>query len=97
MGWIDQWRHGKFAAVSPTAEATAEFNADMRASMPGTVWVTGCQSWYLGKDGLPELWPWTPDRHRAMLRNVDPDHFHVRQGVDPCTTAVTSARILGPR
>jgi hypothetical protein len=82
MSWIDQWRRGKFSAVSPTAEATADFNADMRASMPGTVWVTGCQSWYLGKDGLPELWPWTPDRHRAMLRNVDPDHFHVRQVAD---------------
>jgi hypothetical protein len=50
--------------------------------MPGTVWVTGCQSWYLGKDGLPELFPWTPDRHRAMLRNVDPEHFDVRQDVD---------------
>jgi cation diffusion facilitator CzcD-associated flavoprotein CzcO len=82
MGWIDQWRRGKVSAVAPTAEATAQFNADMRASMPGTVWVTGCQSWYLGKDGLPELWPWTPDRHRAMLRNVDPDHFHVRHDVD---------------
>ena len=34
----------------------------MKAAMPPTVWVTGCSSWYLGKDGLPELFPWTPER-----------------------------------
>ena len=31
------------------------------------LWVTGCTSWYLGKDGIPVLWPWTPARHRELL------------------------------
>ncbi len=75
MGWIDSWRAGELANVQPTAEATARFNQSMRAAMPGTVWVTGCQSWYLGKDGLPEVWPWTPDRHRTMLATVEMDDF----------------------
>jgi cation diffusion facilitator CzcD-associated flavoprotein CzcO len=77
MSWIERWREGEFSSVAPSAEATARFNAHMRAAMPGTVWVTGCQSWYLGNDGLPELWPWTPHRHRMMLRNIKPDDFHL--------------------
>ena len=39
----------------------------MKAAMPQTVWMTGCKSWYLGKDGLPELFPWTPVRHHELL------------------------------
>jgi cation diffusion facilitator CzcD-associated flavoprotein CzcO len=67
VGWIDRWRDGQFDSVAPTHAATDEFNAEMREAMPGTVWTTGCTSWYLGTDGLPELWPWTPSRYRARM------------------------------
>lgn len=67
LGWIDRWRRGQFDSVAPTQAATDKFNAEMRQAMPGTVWTTGCTSWYLGADGLPELWPWTPARYRARL------------------------------
>ena len=33
---------------------------------------------YLGKDGLPELFPWTPTRHRELLRVPETAHFEVR-------------------
>lgn len=66
-GWIGRWRDGQFDSVAPTQTATDEFNAQMHEAMPGTVWTTGCTSWYLGADGLPELWPWTPARYRARL------------------------------
>lgn len=68
LRWIQRWQDGQLDAVAPTAAATAAFNAEMRAAMPGTVWATGCTSWYLGKDGVPELWPWTPDVYRHRLR-----------------------------
>lgn len=67
LAWIDQWRYGQFDSVAPTQAATDEFYARMREAMPGTVWTTGCTSWYLGADGLPELWPWTPAHYRARL------------------------------
>jgi cation diffusion facilitator CzcD-associated flavoprotein CzcO len=82
MRWIGRWRAGEVSTMAPTEEATARFNEEMRAAMPSTVWVTGCQSWYLGKDGLPELWPWTPTRHRDMLREPAVDEFVVRPGRD---------------
>jgi cation diffusion facilitator CzcD-associated flavoprotein CzcO len=65
--WIRQWQHGGFETAEPTIEATDRFNAKLREALPGTVWATGCNSWYLGQDGLPELWAWVPQRHREML------------------------------
>lgn len=75
--WVERLRDGRVASVAPTPEATARFNDEMRRAMPGTVWVTGCRSWYLGPDGLPELWPWTPARHRELLREPEPADFAV--------------------
>ena len=64
MWWINQIRDGRVVAAAPTEAATKDYNESMKAAMPQTVWVTGCNSWYLGKDGLPELFPWTPRRHQ---------------------------------
>jgi cation diffusion facilitator CzcD-associated flavoprotein CzcO/acetyl esterase/lipase len=68
MHWIERIRAGEIRSVVPKPDATARFNEEMRAAMPGTVWTTGCSSWYLDADGVPELWPWTAGRHREMLK-----------------------------
>jgi cation diffusion facilitator CzcD-associated flavoprotein CzcO len=81
VGWIQRWRLHEFDTVEPTSAATATFNAQLRAAMPNTVWTTGCNSWYLGKDGLPEVWPFTPGEHRDMLANPDRDQYHLRRRV----------------
>ena len=67
IAWMRRWISGELDEIAPTEEAAASFEAERRAAMPGTVWVTGCDSWYLGADGVPEIWPWEPDRHREML------------------------------
>ena len=78
MWWIDQIRDGRVIAAAPTQTATKDYNEEMKAAMPQTVWVTGCKSWYLGKDGLPELFPWTPERHHELLATPEPADFDVR-------------------
>jgi cation diffusion facilitator CzcD-associated flavoprotein CzcO len=78
MWWINQIRDGRVIAAAPTEAATKDYNESMKAAMPQTVWVTGCRSWYLGKDGLPELFPWAPQRHRELLRAPELAHFEVR-------------------
>ena len=45
--------------------------------MSPTMWVTGCSSWYLGKDGLPELFPWIPEKYTELLRHPEPADFEV--------------------
>jgi len=67
LRWIQRWRDAEFDTVAPTLTATDEFNASMHDAMPDTVWATGCTSWYLGKDGTPELWPWTPNAYLQRL------------------------------
>jgi len=78
MWWINQLRDGRVHAAAPTEAATKQYNADMKAAMPQTIWVTGCSSWYLGKDGLPELFPWTPETHSELLRQPELADFDVQ-------------------
>jgi cation diffusion facilitator CzcD-associated flavoprotein CzcO len=78
MWWINQLRDGVVRAAAPTEAATKEYNERMKAAMPQTIWVTGCSSWYLGKDGLPELFPWTPETHHELLRQPVLADFDVR-------------------
>ena len=67
LQWIESWQRAEYTAAAPKPEATEAFNAEMRAAYPRTIWTSGCDSWYLGKDGLPALWPWSPHAHRDML------------------------------
>jgi hypothetical protein len=78
MWWINRLRDGVVRAAAPTEAATKEYNERMKAAMPQTIWVSGCSSWYIGNDGLPELFPWKPETHRELLRQPELAHFEVR-------------------
>ena len=58
LWWIQRLREGSLRSAAPTEAATKAYNEAMKAAFPQTIWVSGCSSWYLGKDGLPELFPW---------------------------------------
>jgi hypothetical protein len=66
-------------ALSPTAEATRAFHAALVEAMKDTVWVTGCRSWYLGADGVPNTWPWTARRFHREMRRPRLDDFEVER------------------
>jgi cation diffusion facilitator CzcD-associated flavoprotein CzcO len=63
-------RHGAMA-IAPSIEATESFNKELVEAMKGSIWLTGCQSWYLDADGNPVTWPWTPQRFYAELEKPD--------------------------
>lgn len=79
MQWIERWRRGEFETVAPTEEATARFNAEMKAAVPNTIWAAGCDSWYLGADGTPEMWPWTAAHHGEVLRTPVPGDWELKR------------------
>jgi cation diffusion facilitator CzcD-associated flavoprotein CzcO len=58
-------------ALAPKAEAAEAFQASLRQAMKGTVWVTGCNSWYLDPDGIPTLWPWSAKRFHEVMRHPE--------------------------
>ncbi len=75
LQWVEQWRAGEFDSATPNEAATEQFQEEMRRAFPDTIWVSGCESWYLGKDGLPALWPFHPQVHRDMLAAPNLDEW----------------------
>jgi hypothetical protein len=51
-------------------EAYESYNSEIDAEMPGTVWNTGCASWYVDKTGrISTIWPdWTWRFRRRAAR-----------------------------
>jgi cation diffusion facilitator CzcD-associated flavoprotein CzcO len=65
---VDLVRSGTHAALCPSREAMARFDAERRIAARTTIWNSGCKSWYLDATGLPTAWPWTFDRFRDEMR-----------------------------
>ena len=59
---LGQIRSGECREISANAKATADFEAIRSAAAKKSIWATGCDSWYLDKNGVPASWPWTPSR-----------------------------------
>lgn len=67
-------------SVEVKQEVQAAFNADLRRRMQGTVWSSGCQSWYLDKEGRNyTLWPGFTFSYRRITRRFDIDNYVVKE------------------
>jgi cation diffusion facilitator CzcD-associated flavoprotein CzcO len=72
-------RHGA-DTVQVREDAAARFNADLDERMQGTVWNTGCASWYLDRTGHNSmLWPDWTWRFRQRTAHFDPADFELSQ------------------
>jgi cation diffusion facilitator CzcD-associated flavoprotein CzcO len=70
-------------SVAPTAEATERWLAYISDGMPGTVWTSGCNSWYLGSGDVPVLWPYDRRAWKAALRRPAAGDYEVRRIAAP--------------
>ena len=70
-------------------EAVAAYNARIQAKLPGTVWASGCQSWYLDAAGRnTTIWPDFTFRFRHRTRRFDPRAYVLRHAADVAAPAV---------
>ena len=70
--------HGA-AVAEVRPEVQAAYNRELDAKMAGTVWTTGCSSWYLDDTGRnPTLWPDWTWRFRRRARRFDPAQHTLR-------------------
>ena len=72
---IEQLRSGACREISPTMVAMDTHEAARVDAAQASIWVTGCQSWYLDDRGIPATWPWTFDRFREVMAAPDPQAF----------------------
>ena len=68
----------EIATVEVRPEAVRAFNEEVQAMMKGTVWSTGCSSWYLDAQGRnTTLWPDFTFRFRKRTRHFDPAAYEL--------------------
>jgi cyclohexanone monooxygenase len=53
------------------------FNDAVKAQMGQTVWSSGCQSWYMDRNGNIASWPWTYEHFEKLMDAPDLTHFEV--------------------
>ena len=69
------------AVAEVTREAQAAYNRELDAKLAGTVWSTGCASWYIDATGRnATLWPDWTWRFRRRSRRFDTAAYDLRPG-----------------
>jgi hypothetical protein len=65
------------ATLEPTAQAQAEFIAEVDAGSAGSVWTAGgCLSWYTDDSGRNStLWPGSVRQYQRRLARFDPGDY----------------------
>ena len=62
---------GATREISASREAADRIEAERLEAAQGTIWVTGCRSWYLDDRGVPAAWPWSYQRFRDAMSAPD--------------------------
>jgi cation diffusion facilitator CzcD-associated flavoprotein CzcO len=54
-------------------EAAEAFDRELRGALAGTVWHSGCTSWYVDENGNdPNQWPWLWSAYRRRTATIEP-------------------------
>ena len=72
---IAHWQDERFDEFDVKTEAVKEFADYVRKGMANTVWLGGCNSWYLDGDGDPILWPYSWEQWEKEMSEPDLDSF----------------------
>lgn len=75
---IDGLQRGEYRAVSASADALKRFEAERKEAAKKTVWMTGCKSWYLDKNGVPASWTFSYDRFEQEMTRPRIEDFETQ-------------------
>ncbi|MGQ7829771.1 flavin-containing monooxygenase [Altererythrobacter sp. Z27] len=64
-------------AIEPLEQACRQYEDELSQAMTSTVWATGCNSYYLDRNGRPNTWPWSIDKFRRDMAKVDFNEFRM--------------------
>ena len=72
-------RAGPGAVLAARPEVQAAYNADVQVKLAGTVWASGCASWYLSRSGRnTAIFPGRTREYRRLMSRFDPDAYVIR-------------------
>jgi hypothetical protein len=84
-------RDRKLDRVAVRRDACDRYNDEIQARFPGTVWSSGCKSWYQAKDGTNvAIWPGSTVEFRRRTRRFDLESYDVLE-------ASKAAQVAAPR
>ena len=63
--------------IVPSQAAADRFNESVKARIPSTIWASGCNSWYIDKNGNVGSWPWTFEKFEEDLKTPNWDDFEI--------------------
>jgi cation diffusion facilitator CzcD-associated flavoprotein CzcO len=70
---LDRLERSRARRIELRPEAAVAFDRELRAALAGSVWHTGCTSWYLDENGNdPNQWPWRWTVYRRRTARIDP-------------------------
>jgi cation diffusion facilitator CzcD-associated flavoprotein CzcO len=96
VGAILAMHRNGLASIEVRPEVERAFRAEMSRKMTGTVWTSGCSSWYMAPDGEVLLWPGFTFDYWLRTRRVELRDFATRALAHTRTTRnerVPSARL----
>ena len=74
-------------------EVQAAYNEELQERLAGTVWSSGCGSWYIDRNGRNSImWPGFTFEYRRLTRRFDAEAYRLA----PASKAVTSAASAAP-
>ena len=64
--------------IAVRREAAERFDRELREALAGTVWHTGCTSWYVDANGNdPSQWPWLWSTYRKRTAQLEPGAYEL--------------------
>jgi hypothetical protein len=80
---LKHWQDERFDEVDVSTDTAKNFLQYIREGMKNTVWLGGCNSWYLDKDGDPILWPYTWEKWVKEMAEPNLADFELRSFAKP--------------
>ncbi|HEX3564605.1 MAG TPA: hypothetical protein VHU17_04480, partial [Acidimicrobiales bacterium] len=73
---VEQMRTGGLSSVEVRGEVVCAYNERLQSKLKGSVWNSGCASWYLDSRGHnTTMWPDFTWRFRLLTRRFDPTRY----------------------
>lgn len=66
---IEELASGKCDEICASADAMAAYEARRIEAAKGTIFASGCSSWYLDAEGVPMTWPWSYQAFADAMAN----------------------------